>query len=343
MRTGELIKHLRYPIERLKKRGPSILYYYLTLRCNSRCPYCHIPNVHPPPDADPEVVIKNLQAAKRIGVTHLILTGGEPLLYKALVPVLAEARRQGFHTTLTTNGLNYQDRAKDLKGWIDNLEFSLPAVHEEKYQRERGIDGSRRVIAAIQKAAELGEKPVLTATITDESLQEIPEILSFAKEVGLLLLLKPAFEYFSNRSLSKEGAGEFFQYGRSPHVWYNQAFLNFFTNGGNWAGSPRCRAIDSIIAISPDGGLYLPCFHHSKEILPIGGDLERQISSKTVEGYRKKRGRWSFCEGCKVICYFEDSFLWPLDRFFIKDMISRIRWLMRWRRLYGARLGWEGR
>ncbi len=338
MQSRELIKHLRYPMERLRKKGPSILYYYLTLRCNSRCPYCHVPNVNPPPDADLEVVIENLQAAKKLGITHLILTGGEPLLYKALVPVLSEARRQGFHTTLTTNGLNYQDRAKELKGWIDNLEFSLPAVHEGKYRRERGIDGSKKVIAAIQKAVELGEKPVLTATVTDENLQEIPEILDFAKRMGLLLLLKPTFDYFSNQSLSKDGVRELFRYGRFTHVWYNQAFLNFFERGGNWTGSPRCRAVKSIIAISPDGSLYLPCFHHSKEILPIRGDLEGQISSKTVDEYRTGRGRWSFCEGCKVICYFEDSFWWPLDGFFIKDVISRIRWLVRWRRLYGAQV-----
>lgn len=307
------------------------------------CPYCHVPDVDPPPDADLEEAIQNLDAAKRIGVTHLILTGGEPLLYKGLVPILVEARRQGFHTTLTTNGLIYQEMAEDLEGWVDNLEFSLPAIDKEKYQRERGIDGSRRVISAVYKAVELGEKPVLTATITEENIKEIPEILSFAKKMGLLLLLKPAFDYFSNRSLSEEGARELFRYSHCRNVWYNQAFLNFFTRGGNRTGSPRCRALESTIAISPDGGLYLPCFHNSKEILPIRGDLEGQMASKKIEKYRKARGRWPFCQGCKVICYFEDAFFWPLDGFFIKDITSRLRWLMRWRRLYRAPLGRERR
>ena len=342
MQRREFIKHLRYPVERLRKRGPSILYYYLTLRCNSRCPYCHVPDVNPPQDADFQVVIENLQAARRIGITHLILTGGEPLLYKGLVPVLVEARRQGFHTTLTTNGLIYQEMAKDLEGWIDNLEFSLPAIDEGKYLRERGIDGSRKVLSAIYKAVEIGEKPVLTATITDENLQEIPEIIGFAKKMDLLLLLKPAFDYFSNRSLSKEGAKELFRYKHCSHVWYNQAFFSFFAKGGNETGSPRCRALESIIAISPDGDLYLPCFHHCKEMLPIQGDLEGQLAGQKIEDYRKGRGRWPFCEGCKVICYFEDAFFWPLDGLFIEDLMSRIRWLARWRRIYRVSPAMEG-
>ncbi len=161
--------------------------------------------------------------------------------------------------------------------------------------------------------------------------------------MDLLLLLKPAFDYFSNRSLSNKGARGLFRYRHCSHVWYNQAFLNFFMKGGNRIGSPRCRALESIIAVSPDGGLYLPCFHRSKEVLPIRGELGRTIASRKVEEYRKMRGRWPFCQGCKVICYFEDAFLWPLDGLFIRDFMSRILWVMRWRRFYGGSIEREGR
>jgi MoaA/NifB/PqqE/SkfB family radical SAM enzyme len=334
MISHPLEQHIRYLGSRLQAKGPSILFYYLTLRCNSKCGYCHVPSISSPADAKLEDVIENLHCAKKMGITHLIPTGGEPLLFTDLKPVLEAAKRLGFHVTLTTNGLNYSKRAYELVGLIDNLEFSLPAADPQTYYRERGVNGYTKVIDALKLAIDLGEKPAVSATITNNTISQIDSLVELTQDLGVMLLIKPAFRYFGNRSLDWEETRHFRRFENTRNVWYNDAFIEFVISGGNRTDSPRCRALVSTIAISPNNGLHLPCFHHVQEELPIDGNLERAMRSSRVQAYRQNRGRWSFCEGCYVICYFEDAFLWPPGRLIVKDLLSRIRWLDCWRRYH---------
>ena len=54
--------------------------------------------------ADPARLCRGLKVLKDQGVHYLCLTGGEPLLYPALLPALGRARDLGIHTLLCTNG-----------------------------------------------------------------------------------------------------------------------------------------------------------------------------------------------------------------------------------------------
>jgi hypothetical protein len=175
---------------------------------------------------------------------------------------------------------------------------------------------------------------VVSATVTDENLEGIGPLVALTQGLGVMLLLKPCFRYFENRSLGTQVAKGLHRWRRATNVWYNEAFLDFFISGGNRTAAPRCRALASTIAISPGNGIYLPCFHRSQEELPLEGGLRKALWSPEFAAHRKARGSWSFCEGCGIICYFEDAFLWPLGRLFPKDVVSRIRWLQRWLRYH---------
>jgi organic radical activating enzyme len=54
--------------------------------------------------ADPARLCRRLKVLKDQGVHYLCLTGGEPLLYPALLPALGRAWDRGVHTLLCTNG-----------------------------------------------------------------------------------------------------------------------------------------------------------------------------------------------------------------------------------------------
>jgi hypothetical protein len=45
-----------------------------------------------------------------------------------------------------------------------------------------------------------------------------------------------------------------------------------------------------------------------------------------VQTRRKEEGAWSFCQGCTIWCYFETSFLWPPDKYFLLNLKSKARW-----------------
>ena len=100
---------------------PVICNYYLTYRCNARCHFCAIWSDKSVPadlESSPETVAANLDDARNAGVRIVDFTGGEPLLYEALPDVLAHAKRIGLRTTVTTNGIRYPGRAREIAGWL---------------------------------------------------------------------------------------------------------------------------------------------------------------------------------------------------------------------------------
>ncbi|HIA51778.1 MAG TPA: radical SAM protein [Candidatus Melainabacteria bacterium] len=73
---------------------PILANYYLTYKCNSRCTYCDIP-IKPEniriKESQPETIIENLAALKRLGVLAGSLAGSE-------IHGIFHQRRQHRHT-----------------------------------------------------------------------------------------------------------------------------------------------------------------------------------------------------------------------------------------------------
>jgi len=313
---------------------PILANYYLTYKCNSRCTYCDIP-IKPEniriKESRPETIIENLAALKRLGVKVLDFTGGEPLIYRYLPEVLRAAKAMGFFTSVANTGTLYPRMAKELVGLIDDLKFSLSTTDRDEYKAERGIDGYERVIESLKLARSLGERPSIIATATPESIWGMEPVIRLAQDLGAVVLLGPVFDFCGNELLSKEGIKELQRLAKFDNVCVNWAFLEFYLSGGNQVKSPRCRAVSSTIVISPDDHLLLPCYHMHDERLKIKhengrSNLDELWRSPPVQQKRQAEGSWDYCQGCTIWCYFETSFLWPPDKYFLLNMKSKMRW-----------------
>lgn len=313
---------------------PILANYYLTYKCNSRCTYCDIP-VKPAnigiKETPPEVIIENLHALKRLGVKVVDFTGGEPLIYKHLPTVLRAAKEIGLYTSVANTGTLYPWKAEELKGLIDDLKFSLSTIDPEAYSKERGINGFAKVIESIKIAKSLGEQPSIIATATPDSIEQMEDVIGLAQELGVVVLLGPVFDYCDNELLRKESVEEIKRLSKYDNVCVNWAFAEFYVDGGNQIDAPRCRAISSTVVVSPDDHLLLPCYHMHDERLKIKhedgrSNLDEIWRSAHVQKRRKEEGSWDFCQGCTIWCYFETSFLWPPDKYFLLNILSKIRW-----------------
>lgn len=313
---------------------PVLANYYVTYKCNSRCTYCDIP-IKPEniriKESDPELIVENLAALKRLGVKVVDFTGGEPLIYRHLPKVMRAAKEMGFFTSLANTGTLYPRMAGELRGLVDDLKFSLSTIDPAAYKTERGIDGFEKVIDSIKLARSLGELPSLIATATPESIGGMEEVIRLAQDLGVVVLLGPVFDYCDNELLHAEGIKEIERLSKFDNVCVNWAFLEFYLDGGNQITNPRCRAISSTIVISPDDHLLLPCYHMHDERLKIeheGGrsNLDSLWHSTHVQEKKAKEGAWGFCQGCTIWCYFETSFLWPPDKYFWLNLKSKSRW-----------------
>ncbi|MDZ7371734.1 MAG: radical SAM protein [candidate division KSB1 bacterium] len=318
------------------KLPPILLHYYITERCNCRCRFCSIWQNPAAQDARLSDVVTNLRAAARIGVRFVDFTGGEPLLHDELPTMLAEAKRLGLRTSVTTNGLRYPDLAKELRGRIDFLHFSLDALDESLHDELRGRRVFQQVMHNIDLARSLGETPDLLFTITPLNRTQLQPMIRFAQRIGLMLIVNPLFSaelpHQPNRTMFREvqaAAGQ-------PFVYVNPAFHRLRRNGGNQRPAPRCRAVSSTLVISPDSYLLLPCYHFHREKIPLhSADTAKERSLSALEQacagalrqfYAHRQGRFSFCQGCHLNCYADPSFVYRMDEYFWESLMAKMRY-----------------
>lgn len=308
--------------------APLVANYYLTYRCNARCHFCDIWSLEPPKEADLETIQQNLQDLRRLGVKYVDFTGGEPLLRADVGHIYAEAKRLGFQTSMTTNTILYPKRAKEIQGNVDFLNFSLDGADAETHDHSRGVKIFDTLVESVGVALSLGEYPVLNHTVTAQNYHRIGEVAELGQRLGVRVWLNPAFtahsHYNSKKNPTADVVGAIESAARQySNLGYNRAALAFIEAGGNDTQNPRCKAVDSVIAISPDDRLLLPCYHFAQTGVPIEGRLyELYRESEVVEEYRQSQGKLSVCEGCTVWCYLIPSFFKGVDKYWWLNQIT---------------------
>ena len=308
--------------------APLVANYYLTYRCNARCHFCDIWALEPKQEADFETICRNLQDLRRLGVKYVDFTGGEPLLKEDVGQIYAEAKQQGFTTSMTTNTILYPKRSKEIHGLVDFLNFSLDGPDAETHNQSRGVKIFDTLVESVEIALSLGEYPVLNHTVTAQNYARISEVAELGKQLGVRVWLNPAFTAHSNYNSKKNPTPDMVaaielaakQY---DNLGYNKAALAFIEAGGNDTQNPRCKAVDAVIAISPHDELLLPCYHFAQTGIPINGRLyELYKRSEEVENYRQSQGKLPVCEGCTVWCYLIPSFFKGLDKYWWLNQVT---------------------
>ena len=298
---------------------PSICNYYVTLRCNQRCIFCNIPHTNNgTPDKEPQLeqIASNIRDLRRLGVKLLDITGGEPLLYRHLIPMLRMAKESRLITTITTNGMLYPKFAKDLLGKVDALLFSIDSTDPKEHDRIRAMESFDLVVKALRVARKLKQPLYISHVVTNESYAKVDEMVRFAKQEGAILYLNPCFSFFGNEGLNPEKAIGLNRYFGQAGVLVDKAQLRLIASGGNDPENPVCRAVSSTVVISPENQLWLPCYHFKQEALSIDNNLyDLYTTHPAVQKAKAMEGRMDFCKGCTVYCYMRNSLVWkyPVD------------------------------
>ncbi len=303
---------------------PLLLHYYITERCNCRCTFCHIWRLptRKSDDASLNDVVKNLSEAKKLGARFVDFTGGEPLLHDDLPAMLREAKRLGYKTSITTNGLRYETYARSLAGLVDFLHFSLDALDETKHNSIRGQQTFAHVMRSVDVARHLGEQPDLLFTVNEHNIDQLAPLVAFAQRLGLMLIVNPVFVYAHFEKSDVTFLKQIERFAASRFVYLNKAFHLLRQRGGNDRKNPRCRVMDSTIVLSPDNHVVLPCYHCRQDKVT----LDSFRKSSTWHYYHKNQGRFDFCHGCHLNCYFDPSFHYHMDDYLWLSLVAKSRY-----------------
>ena len=170
---GRIIKYLRLSV---------------TERCNLRCRYC-MPEegVYKKRHCDmlsENEMISVVEAAARLGINKLRITGGEPLVKKNIVSICQRAAAiDGIdELCITTNGTLLPELVYDLKNaGVNRINISLDTLSPDKYEyitRRRGLDSSLKGIEAALNAGfdRIKINTVLIGGFNDDEITTLAEL-----------------------------------------------------------------------------------------------------------------------------------------------------------------------
>ena len=140
-----LAQMVRYPLARLRSgRPPFFIDIALTYRCQCRCVHCSAVSQADDGEEMSTAEVKTLMdEAASLGVMQVIFSGGEPMLRRDIVELVAHATRLGMLVRLNTNGLLLTpERARALKqAGLVLVGLSIDHPDPEVHDRLRGVPG----------------------------------------------------------------------------------------------------------------------------------------------------------------------------------------------------------
>jgi len=305
---------------------PVLLHYYITNRCNAHCEFCSIWRQSVKVDAQKQQVLENLRAARTAGCRFVDFTGGEPLLHDDLPVFLKEAKDLGFITSITTNCIAFEKKAGSLAGLVDLLHFSIDADTEDLHNKIRGANSYASVLRSIPLALKHDLVPDLLFTYTNENISSFMGVYEIAIRNKLMVILDPVFSLDGKDPASSRTHATACSYASLKGVYLNTAHCKLRDRGGNDIDSPLCKSVSSTIVIMPDNTLALPCYHHAQDFVPISGNLSQAVESSQRLEAKAEQGRYMFCKGCHINCYFDPSFTFGLSPLFIPSLSAKARY-----------------
>jgi 7-carboxy-7-deazaguanine synthase len=94
--------------------------------CNLRCWFCDTPYASWQPEGQDYAVDEIIAEIEEWDCRHVVITGGEPMLFAELIPLCRELRRRGRHITIETAGTLYLPAECDLMSISPKLSGSAP-------------------------------------------------------------------------------------------------------------------------------------------------------------------------------------------------------------------------
>ena len=263
LQTQGLLEDLPEPCVCSDEPRPGSLYLHVTSRCNLGCIYCYNRKERKgwSEDMSPSLAQRVLVQAKELGVSTLVLTGGEPLLNPHLCEIAGFGKDLDLYTVLLTNGtLIDKAKAKELADLCDqivvSMDSSIPAIHENL----RGQGTHRSTERAIQHLKEAGAKEVVVSSVITRynQLELFENFEKYAKQIGADRVVRQVYMLQGDERDQVLGPNFQVLLDQLEKDLENAVATRTQLSPMGTAWRNRCGAAFGEIAVGPDGAVY-PC------------------------------------------------------------------------------------
>ena len=157
---------------------PSV--FIRTSGCNLRCWFCDTRYASWEPEGDSWTVESIVEAATQWTTPHVVITGGEPMIFEELREVCDELHRLGRHITIETAGTIHRDLACDLWSISPKLSNSTPiGFASDEWVRQH--DQRRKQPNVVRQLMAQGEYQLKFVV---GSILDAEEVLNYLKDLG---------------------------------------------------------------------------------------------------------------------------------------------------------------
>jgi len=179
----------RTPLFSIRVRAPYKADLALSYGCNNACPHCYNPRERAAMPSLPLAGWRRvLNRLARVGVPHVIFTGGEPTLVDGLPELIRHAGRLGMVTGVNTNGRRLADQAfaqSLARAGLDHVQATLQSHLAEVHNAMTGAASFAETVRGIENSLAAGLHTLTNTTLTRRNVDHAEPLVDFLHSLGL--------------------------------------------------------------------------------------------------------------------------------------------------------------
>jgi len=183
-----------------RKRFPLVLMLEPTHRCNLACAGCDRIRLHEERQSPDLSLEECIEAVTSSGAPVITITGGEPLLYKDLIPLVSEILRMKKQVYLCSNGLLTESFIEEFRPHpMLTINFHLDGMEETHDVITNRSGTFRKTIETIKMAKQRGFRvSTNTSVYKNSDVRELEQLFETLTKLNIDgTLMAPAFSYES--------------------------------------------------------------------------------------------------------------------------------------------------
>lgn len=166
----------------------SSAYLHVSNTCNLSCVGCYSAdcNRNRAADSSLENLCHAITVLAQLGVTRLVVSGGEPFLRRDLPDIVRNAREQGMENiAVLTNGTRCSEKVlARLAGNVDVISVSFDGANPESAAFIRGEQLFDTLVDAVKRIQTAGIHAHMLPTLHARNIQDVPAYIELSKQLG---------------------------------------------------------------------------------------------------------------------------------------------------------------
>jgi radical SAM protein with 4Fe4S-binding SPASM domain len=258
----------------IRARAPFKADLALTYGCNNECPHCYNEADRlEMPSLPAEAWYRVIDTLNRVGVPHLIFTGGEATLHPDLPAIIRYADSKGHVTGLNTNGrrLAHRPYADTLaQAGLNHVQITLGSARPAVHDAMMGAVSFHQTVKGIETALASGLHTITNTTLMQANANHVEEIIDFLYALGIRTFAMNGMIYSGGGfadplAIPEENMAPLLVRVRDhaaergmKFLWYTPTEYCRLSPVELEIGAKRCNAGEYSICIEPNGDV-LPC------------------------------------------------------------------------------------